>query len=407
MKLSGGRILSLAGLSLILAFFFWVIATEAQDPMREKVYPTSISVELRNLPAELVAYGETETFEVRVTLRAPESLWAILQATLGDIEAYVDLSQVEPGVNTLPVQVKINRRPAQIVRTSPAEITLTVEPLTEVEVPVVITLAGKPALGFVNRAPSATPQLVTIVGPRSFVAQTTQALIAVPVEAVRENIAEAYQPIPVDEVGEPVPRVHVVPRAVNVEVPIEQLGNIRDLAIHVVLAGHPAPGYRVGTIEKEPPSVAVSGRRDVVQAVPGYLNTEPIDLNGASKSLTLTVSLQTPEGLSVLSTPQILVKINLEPLESLLTLQLAPEIQGLRKGFTATITPEEIQLLVRGPFANIAQVDATQIRVQLDLTGLAPGEHTISPQVLLPDESLRVDSILPQSSFIVTIGELP
>ncbi len=375
--------------------------------MREQVYPTPIAVELRNLPAELVAYGEKEEFAVRVTLRAPESLWALLQAPLGDIKAYVDLSQVQPGVNTFPVQVQINRRPSQIVRIAPAEITLTVEPVTEIEVPVAITLQGEPALGFVSRAPSFTPQLVTIVGPRSFVLQTTQALIEIPVEAIRESLTEAYQPLPVDEVGAAVPRVHVVPRAVTVEVPIEQLSNIRDLAIHAVLAGNPAPGYRVGTIETEPPSVAVSGRRDVVQAVPGYLDTTPIDLNGASQNLTLTVSLQTPEGLSILSTPQILVKINLEPLESLLTLQLAPEIQGLERGFTATVTPEEVQLLVRGPFASIAQVDATQIGLQLDLTGLAPGKHTISPQVLLPDESLRVDNILPQSSFIVTIGELP
>ncbi len=407
MNFSWGRIFSRAILSLILAFFFWVIATEAQDPMQEQVYPTPITVELRNLPAELVAYGEKEEFAVRVTLRAPESLWSVLQASLGDIKAYVDLSQVQPGVNSLPVQVQINRRPAQIVQIVPAEISLTVEPLTEIEVPVAITLQGEPALGFVSRAPSFAPQLVTIVGPRSFVLQTTQALIKIPVEAVRESITEAYQPLPVDEVGAAVSRVHVVPRAVNVEVPIEQLSNIRDLAIHAVLAGNPAPGYHVGTIEMEPPSVAVSGRRDVVQAVPGYLNTEPIDLNGASKSLTLTVSLQTPEGLSVLSTPQILVKINLEPLESLLTLQLAPEIQGLERGFTATVMPGEVQLLIRGPFANIAQVDATQIGLQLDLTGLVPGEHTVAPQVLLPDESLRVDSILPQSSFIITIGELP
>ena len=407
MGLNWGRALSLAGLSLILAFFFWVIATEAKDPMVEKTYPAPLPVELRNLPADLVAYGEAEKFEVRVKLRAPESLWASLQASLGDIKAYVDLSQVEPGVNTLPVSVQISRRPSQVVSISPAEITLTVEPMTEIEVPVAIALQGQPALGFVSRSPSFTPQTVTAIGPRSFITQVKEALIEVSVEAARESISEAYQPLPVNEIGDPVPRVSLVPRAVNVALPVEQLGNIRDLAIHVVLAGAPAPGYRVGIVEKEPPSVAVSGRRDVVQGIPGYLNTEPIDLSGANQSITRTVKLQTPEGLSVLSAPQILVKINLELLESLLTLQLAPEIKGLRSTFTATVSPAEVQLLVRGPFDKIAQVDANQIGLQLDLTGLLAGEHTITPQPLLPDESLRVDSILPQSSFSVIIKELP
>ena len=188
---------------------------------------------------------------------------------------------------------------------------------------------------------------------------------------------------------------------------MEQLGNIRDLAVHVVLIGQPAPGYRVGAVEKEPPSVAVSGRRDVVQALPGYINTEPIDLDGVNESFTTTVGFQTPEGISVLTTSQVLVTVKVEPLESTLTVELRPAIQGLREGYTATVQPETVQIVVRGPFAIVEAIDAGEITGILDLSGLEPGEHTVPLQVSLPIEGLSVEGIIPQSSLVVAIQALP
>ncbi len=403
-RFSLGETVSLVLLSLLLAFFFWVVATEAQDPMIERAYPNSLPVEIRNVPEGMVAYG-VEDGQVRITLRAPESLWAILQAQVGDIQPYVDLSGLEPGTYTAPVQVEVRRRPIQVVRISPDEITLTLEEVAQRDVPVEVRLTGSPALGFVTRLPVYAPSTVTVEGPQSSVSQTTQVLVEISVEEARETIRANRQAMPVDEVGTTIERVDVVPRTVTVEVPVEQLGNIRDLAVHVVLAGQPAPGYRVGEITQEPPSVAVSGRRDVVQAMPGYISTQPIQLEEASESFTTTVGFQTPEGLSVLTTPQVIVTVNIEPLESTLTVQLQPEIQGLARGLTATVEPERVQVIVKGPFARVAQLDATQIEAQLDLTGLEPGRHTVPLDIILPDESLRIEGILPQSSLAVTLEE--
>ena len=406
MKLNVGEILSLAVFSLLLAFFFWVVATEAQDPMIERPYPTSIPVEIRDLPAEMVTYG-AESAEVRIVLRAPESLWEVLQAPLGDIEAYVDLTGAEPGELSVPVQVEVNRRPTQVVSVSPSEVSLTLEPLAEIEVPVEVRVQGTPALGFVTRAPSYVPRTVTVRGPQSLVSQTVRALVRVSVDESRETIRESLAPLPVDELGDEIEDVTVSPRAVTIEVPVEQLGNIRDLAVHVVLIGQPAPGYRVGAVEKEPPSVAVSGRRDVVQALPGYINTEPIDLDGVNESFTTTVGFQTPEGISVLTTSQVLVTVKVEPLESTLTVELRPAIQGLREGYTATVQPETVQIVVRGLFAIVEAIDAGEITGILDLSGLEPGEHTVPLQVSLPIEGLSVEGIIPQSSLVVAIQALP
>jgi len=406
MKLNVGEILSLALFSLLLAFFFWVVATETQDPMIERPYQNTIPVEIRNIPEEMIAYG-AENAEVQIVLRAPESLWEILQAPLGDIEAYIDLTGAEPGELSVPVQVDIRRRPTQVINVSPAEISLTLEPVAQLAVSVEVRLQGTPALGFVTRAPSFVPQTVTVSGPQSLVSQTVRALVEVSVDETRETLRESLQPVPVDEVGNEIEGLDLSPRAVTVEVPVEQLGNIRDLAVHVVLIGQPAPGFRVGSVEKEPPSVAVSGRSDVVQALPGYINTEPIALDSVNESFTTTVGLQSPEGISVLTAPQVLVSVNIEPLESTLTVELTPEIQGLQTGYTVTVQPEAVQVVVRGPFATVEQVNAAEITAVLNIADLPVGEHTVPLQISLPDEALNIEGIIPQSSLVVTIAELP
>ncbi|RLC88731.1 MAG: hypothetical protein DRI37_04915, partial [Chloroflexi bacterium] len=346
--------LGLMLVSLVLAFFFWAVATEAEDPQVTRTYPVSIPVERQGVPEGMVAYG-AENIKARVSLRAPQSIWDILQ--LEDIRAFVDLSDVEPGPVTVPIQVEIHRKPVQIVQSSPQELSLFLEPLVERDIPVEVELEGHPALGFMARQPTFAPHTVTVSGPQSLISQVVRSLVTVPVDEQQEDVSGDFVPTPVDETGKRVDYVQVLPRAVTVQVTIEQLANIRNLPVRIVLAGQPAPGYRIGSVEIEPPVISVFGRSDVLQNALDYLETELIPLNGASSSFTTTSALQVPEGLTVLLTPQVMVKVNLEPVESKMTVQLIPEIQGLGAGLTTTLVPGTVQLLLVGPFEAVEQLD--------------------------------------------------
>ena len=395
--------LGLMLLSLVLAFLFWAVATEAEDPQVEKIYPVPIPVERRGVPEGMVAYG-AENIKARVSLRAPQSIWDILQ--LEDIRAFVDLSDVGPGPVTVPIQVEVHRKPVQVVQSSPQELSLFLEPLVERDVPVEVKLQGHPALGFMARQPTFVPHTITVSGPQPLISQVVRSLVTVPVDEQQENVSGDFVSMPVDETGKRVDYVQVLPRAVTVQVTIEQLANIRNLPVRIVLAGQPAPGYRIGSVEIEPPVIAVFGRSDVLQNTLDYLETELLPLDGASSSFTTTVALQVPEGLTVLLTPQVMVKVNLEPIESKMTVQLIPEIQGLGAGLTTTLVPKTVQLLLAGPFEAVEQLDPADIQLSLDLTDLSPGEYTITPDISLPDDRLRIEGIFPQSSLPVRIEEV-
>lgn len=395
--------LGLMLVSLVLAFFFWAVATEAEDPQVERTYPVSIPVERQGVPEGMVAYG-AENIKARVSLRAPQSIWDILQ--LEDIRAFVDLSDVGPGPVTVPIQVEVHRKPVQVVQSSPQELSLFLEPLVERDIPVEVKLQGHPALGFMARQPTFAPHTITVSGPQSLISQVVRSLVTVPVDKQQENVSGDFVSMPVDETGKRVDYVQVLPRAVTVQVTIEQLANIRNLPVRIVLAGQPAPGYRVGSVEIEPPVISVFGRSDVLQNALDYLETELIPLDGASSSFTTTSALQVPEGLTVLLTPQVMIKVNLEPVESKMTVQLIPEIQGLGAGLTTTLVPGTVQLLLVGPFEAVEQLDPADIWISLDLTDLTPGEYTITPDISLPDNRLRIEGIFPQSSLPVRIEKI-
>lgn len=397
-----GQTLSLAALSLVLAFFFWAVATETSDPTEERAYPDAIPIEVRGVPEDRMAAYGAENSKARVVLRAPHSIWQILQTE--DIHAYVDLSAASPGKNiSVPVIVEVLRGPAQVVEYSPQEITLSLEPLVEKDVPVLVVIDGTPALGYVARPPTYVPQAVTVRGPESRVAEVVRAQLRISVKEQRQNVTGDLAAQPVDQAGNVVAYVEIIPKSISVSVPIEQLGNIRDMAVRVIVLGDPADGYRVASVTVDPPIVTVIGRQDVIQQLSGYLDTDPVLLNGASASFTATVGLQLPEGLSALLTPEVLVEVTLEMQESKLTVPAEPEVLGLPTGYSVELQPARLRLVLAGPYTAIKDLNIDTVKVSVDVDGLAPGRHTLTPTITLPDPLIRIESVLPQPTLSVMI----
>lgn len=397
-----GQNLTLLFLSIILAFFFWAVATETGDPTEERAYATAIAIEVRGVPQDRIAAYGAENARARVVLRAPRSLWEILQPE--DIRAFVDLSTMEPGIDIVaPVNIEVLRGPVQIVEYSPEEITLSLEPLAEKDVPVLVVLDGTPALGFVARPPTYVPETVTVRGPDSLVAEVARAQFRISIKEQRQNVTGDLPAQPVDQAGNVINYVEVIPKSVSVNVPIEQLGNIRDMAVRVILLDEPAEGYRVSNVAVDPPIITVIGRQDVVQSAAGYVETEPISLKDASASFTATVNLQMPEGLSALLATEVLVEVNLEMQESRITVPVEPEVIGLSPNFSVELQPNRLRLVLIGPYEAIKALDFADVDFFVDLTSLTAGRHTITPTVMLPSPLIRVESIEPQATISAMI----
>ena len=390
-----GQNVSLMILSLLLGIFFWAVAIETEDPTRVDTFSASIPVEFRGLPETMTTYA-TDSPRVRVEIRAPESVWQSLG--IDDFDAYLDLTSVHTGTQEIPVMVEVRAQPANIQTVNPEKVELIVEYIAEKEIPVVIRVQGTPAMGFRSDPVEAAPQTLRVQGPESMVRQVVRAEISVSVEGRQNNLRGDFEPKLLDENENPVSEVSVVPKSVTVNIPVEQLGFIRDIPVTVgPLEGQPATGYRVANLEFDPPVVKVFGRTNVVQSV-NYLQTVPISLAGITQTLTTRVSLQMLEGLSMIQPPgpEVTVTLTVEVIRSGLTLELTPTIKGLTGGLQATVGPDSVVVILSGPLAVMESLNISEIEVSLDLTGLAIGEYVITPSVTVPSE-VDIENIIPEA----------
>jgi YbbR domain-containing protein len=394
--------LSMIILSLLVAFFLWAVATENENPTIQRPVSAPIFLEIENLPEGMIRH-ESDKVRIQIVLRAPKTIWDTLQTD--DIHAFVDLSGAEAGKVTRPVRVEVRRDPVQIVEVTPKNVTLTIEAIEEKEVPVEVKTQGTPMLGYTAETPVVVPHFLKIQGPASLVNEVARMQVKIELNNQRMDIQGDFEPVPLDENGEPVSHIEFNPKTVTVNVPVRPLSGYRDLAVKAKVVGQPAPGYRITNVNVKPTIVTVVGRSSVVQSASGYLETEPINLEDATQSMTITAFLQTPEGITVLipPTPQVTVTVGIEVIESGLTVEQEPILQGLREGLIATVEPTSTVAILSGPIAIMDVLDPNDVQIVLDLTDLAVGEYTLTPRVYAP-EGVHAQSILPES-VIVTIKE--
>jgi YbbR domain-containing protein len=396
------RIFSNLGLflfSLLLAFFFWAVATESEDPTKKETLASSVEVEIEGLPEDRVTY-DAGNMRVLVTVRAPTSIWNNLRSD--DFHAYIDLSDVPTGTFEVPIQVELRSEPTEVTEISdisPGTVQITVEELAEKDVPVTVNIQGTPAVGFVMNAYETVPQTVRVRGPASFVQQVVKAQVVVSVNDKQGDVRSDYQAVPLDENDNPVSQVEIAPKTVTVNVPIEPLGYLRDLAVTPALQGQPAPDYRVSNLVVRPPVVKVFGPPEAVRKTSGYLQTQPINLTGITQSITTPIGLQMPEGLTIVDPPRALVSVTLriEVIRSGLTLEVTPTIRGLSETLSATVELDKIVVILNGPLSIMETLNTEEdVQFVLDLTGLDPGDYSLVPDITVPSQVV-IENVIPEA----------
>lgn len=156
--------LPLKAASLILATLLWfVIAGEKTSELGLEV-----PVELRNFPPGLELVEEPPR-SVEVRLRASPGLLQGLGKE--DVHAALDLSGTGEGKRILHLTPEAIQVPfgVDVVKVTPARLTLDFERTVEATVPVLPTVEGEPAEGFEVREVVAQPASIRVAGPASHV----------------------------------------------------------------------------------------------------------------------------------------------------------------------------------------------------------------------------------------------
>ncbi|MEA3376412.1 MAG: CdaR family protein [Chloroflexota bacterium] len=384
--------LPLMVMALILAVLAWFVAVEQANPTVQRRYAQSVPVQVAGLPEDLVVVG---TFEerVHVTVRTTQSVWDSLRVE--DFAAVADVSGLGAGTHEVQVEVDLGKEPSRIIEVEPQVVTIELDAKASEVVRVRIDTEGRPAVGYVVRTQTVEPREVTVTGPRSYVTQVVDVYGSLSIQGAEADVEEALTVQPRDEQGNSVPHVALTPERVDVRLPIEPSGYHATLAVRAVLTGEVASGYRITDIAINPPTVTVFGNPDDLEALEqGFIETKPVVVEGADEDVVVRPGLSTPASVSLVPGEQVEVHVFIDAIQSSLTITSTPEIQGLEPGYTATVSPDTVQVILSGPLPKLEALTSNDVRVILDLFELQVGTHQIEPEVVVP-EAIEPQGVIP------------
>ena len=388
--------------ALALSIAVWISAVTSADPDETRTLPSVVPVQIIGQSSNLVL-GSQIPETVEVTLRAPSSVWNLLESNPQLVSAILDLSSLSSGEHSSELQIQVHVRPVQIVSVSPSTITFTLEPLTKKTFDVDLSLAGEAAVGYQVGESSLEPVQVSIAGAQSQVEQVTRVRVAVDLNGIRENFDQVLKVEALDENGQIVEGLTVTPDSVNVFLPVSQQGGYRDVAVKINVIGRVASGYRLTDLSVFPAVVTVfSTNPDLVSSLPGVIETQPLDLQNAQDDINTRLSLVLPEGVSIIGEQTVLVQAGVLPIEGSVTLaNEIIEIVGLENGLTAIVSPLSVDVILSGPLPLLDTLTRQSVRAIVDLTGLAEGIYQIVPKVEILISNIVVESILPNAVEVV------
>lgn len=388
-----------------LALAVWVAAVTAADPDEVRAFPYPIKIQIVGQDSSLIVSGDMPQ-AVQVTLRAPRSVWDQLTTRADSVRAVLDLSGLGAGEHKLNLQIQVNVRPARIITVSPASLTLTLEPLVTRTLPLDLGLSGQPATGYQAGDTTLDPKEVIIAGPQSLVESVKRLRVLLNLDGVRESIDQSLTIQAFDQNNLPVIGITIHPETAQVKLPVAQQGGYRDMAVKVIVHGQVASGYRLDNISVFPPVVTVySSDPAVVNALPGVVETQPLDLQDVNDNLTTRLQLNLPAGISVVGEQTVLIQAGVSPIESSLTLSGEKvEVIGLPAGLTTQISPATVDVILSGPLPLLDTLTRQDVRVTVDVSGLDPGTHQLSPKVEVLISNVRVESILPGTVEVILVA---
>lgn len=389
------RNLSTLLLAFILALIVWVSAVTSADPNEAQTY--QISMDTIGLDSDLRITSNPPE-RVNITLFAPRSILDQITNASGSLQVWMDLSELGPGTHNVPIQYQVNSnfQPVRVESVEPVSVELTLELVTSESFPIQKEIIGEPTLGYQAGFPEWSHDEVTVSGRASFVDQVASVRTTLNINGVEETVERNLKLTAYDEAGRPISDVSLTPSEVTVVQPITLKGGYRNMVIKVVTEGQVADGFRQTSISVSPPNVMVfSEDPNLVDQMPGYVETMPLDISGAVDDIETGLPLNLPEGISIVGDPNVLVQVGIAAMEGNLKLIRVVEIIGVLPEYQASAAPQNVEVILFGPIPVLDSLTESDVRVKVDVTGLEMGIHQLEPELVIIPERVQAEAITP------------
>jgi YbbR domain-containing protein len=389
---------------LLIAVAVWSVATSEENPRREGLYPEALSVEVVNLPEGLVVFQKSAD-TVRLKIRAPQVAWE--QLNTSSFRVLLDLKSLDAGLYQVPVKLQIADPRVFVVAVEPSAIGIRLEQFKSRSFDVHSDVLDTAPPGFTAKSPTVNPAQVTVSGPGLLVAQVAEVVADVFLRGAKAPFEREVTLAARDAQGNVVSGVTLTPATVIVNVQIEQRVGYKDVSIKAVLKGVVAPGYWVSNIVVTPSTATIVGSAEILAKIPGFVETYPIDVSGATLNVTKRVGLSLPESVSVLNDEGTTVQVAVTPILGGQTVPRKVIVQGLRRDLSVAISPASVDVILSGPLPNLQNLSPDDVQVVIDVSGLSAGAYQLKPRVPVVPNALKVQSVVPDTVQVMLTEPTP
>jgi YbbR domain-containing protein len=352
-----------------------VISQSAQE------LPGSIRVDVLNQKAD-ASLVQTLPQVTRIRYVAISDPTA--RATPDSFRATVDLKDVDPlaGPTVVPIRVESVDPRFTVLSWDPPSVQIRLDPLKDKSVKVNVATGPTPA-NLEVRPAIVTPETVTVTGPASVIDRVTSARADVAIEPSGLNVDRDVDLIPVDDVGNRVTPVKVVPSTAHVHIDVISEPQTHSVPVNANVTGTPATGYEVVSVAVDPAVVTLQLDANQVADLPAA-DTAPISISGATQSVEADVGLALPAGVLSLKDTTVHVTVTIRAKASTRTFDAGIIVSGARADLLYSLSVNHALATVGGSLADLQRLDGASFVLTAPVGGLAPGSHEVALEANLP-----------------------
>jgi len=384
-------------LSLFLAIILWLYIAGGENPIIENFI--DISLIQINLSKDLVI-KEFPT-NVSVGIKGPKNI--INNISSNQISGVVNLHEIsKEGLYKLKVEVDAPKR-TQITRIIPSEIKIDIERILTKEIEIEYSLIGIPEKGFsLADEPQFNPPKVKITGAQSVLESVKQAICAIDISGIKEDLNNKIKVKTVDINGNDIKEINVEPDIAEVSISLTREYPEKRLTVKPKIIGKPAPGYYISEILSNPDAINFFGNYSKINSIE-FLETIPIDVSGITKTLSVKVPPALEEGLNMVEGEIKLIEVTIQVKEAIIqkilkNISVVP--QNLSPFISCEIKPELVDITVEGKNILIDKLEESDIKVFINFTDNFKMEQKVKAQVELP-EGISLINVEPEEVTVL------
>lgn len=402
-KLKNNWTLKLA--SVAIAFVIWLVISNINDPIVQKVY-SNVKVNITN-GSYIESRGMTYRLDsahqtVSVTLRGNSS--KVIRRN-DDIVVEADLTQIVDMDSTpimVPVTVKCKDISAENITVSPVTIPIEIEERETKDFMIAVNYGDSvPGAGYEVGKIYANPEKISVSGPQSIVEKIDRVVANVSVEGMTVDSSKKAGLVIYDKNQEIMSEQEMQYLTFDigdskVDVYVELWSTVSGITFACEPYGSPATGYTMAGIVTTPSEISVAGTKEALETLKNNGNqieipSSLVKISNAKENVECKIDLADilPGGTKAVSNQaeSIIVEVEILPLGSKQLSLPTKNIQtiNLNSGMQAVFADISLTVTVRGRQAELNSVSSDSIQATVNCEGLDEGTYELPVTITLPN----------------------